>query len=409
MGRQGDHKMSRYIALCFLILLAIAAASVGMVVAYLVSALITSWIGINILLSALAFGIICYGLLRNAAPIQEFGHPKRFAAAMSLISLFVVAAVVAAPTLSELFAPAPNNATGEVISALQEHTIALKTAQAGSGFEDLRPLKPILEGKRIVALGEATHGTREFFQMKHRMLEFLVKEMGYENFGMETSAEVGLALNDYISGGSGNSRDVLYWPWATTEVMDMLDWMRAYNADPLTARKIAFYGIDPTVGDRDRVMAENVGRLITQSGPDSKVVLWAHNAHISNCTGCMGHYLKQQFGDQAYLLGFEFDHGSFTSRMATIQTYSVGPASPAYYAYALSKTGKPIQFLDFQTMSLSPVLEEWLAKDQSSHEFQELHAIFRLVPAWHTVYTSWLKLYDGVIFIEESTPAIGLR
>jgi len=401
--------MSRNIALCFLILLAIVAASVGAVVAYLVSALFTGWIAINLLVSCLAFVIICYGLLRNAAPIQEFGHPKRFAAAVSLISLVVVAAVVAAPTLSELFSPAPNNATGEVIGALQEHTIALKTVQAGSGFDDLHPLKPILEGKRIVALGEATHGTREFFQMKHRMLEFLVKEMGYENFGMETSAEVGHALNDYISGGPGNPRDVLYWPWATAEVMDMLDWMRAYNADPLTARKIAFYGIDPTVGDRDRVMAENVGRILTQSGPEIKIVLWAHNAHISNCTGCMGHYLKQQFGDQAYLIGFEFDHGSFTSRMATIQTYSVGPASPAYYAYALSKTGKPIQFLDFRTMSQDPVLQEWLAKDQSSHEFQELHAIFRLVPAWHTLYTSWLKLYDGVIFIEESTPAIGLR
>lgn len=401
--------MSRFIALCFLILLAIVAASVGAVVAYLVSALITSWIVINVLISGLAFGIICYGLLRNAAPIQEFGHSKRFAAAVSVISLVVVIAIIAAPTLSELLTPAPNNATSDVISALQEHTIALKTVQAGSGFEDLQPLKPILEGKRIIALGEATHGTREFFQMKHRMLEFLVKEMGYENFGMETSPDVGQALDDYIHGGSGNPREVLYWPWATAEVMDMLDWMRAYNADTLTARKIAFHGIDPTVGDRDRVMAENVGRLLAQSGPDSKIVLWAHNAHISNCTGCMGHYLKQQFGDQAYLLGFEFDHGSFTSRMATIQTYSVGPASPAYYAYALSKTGKPVQFLDFQTISISPALEEWLAKDQSSHEFQELHAIFRLVPAWHTVYTSWLKLYDGVIFIEESTPAIGLR
>jgi erythromycin esterase-like protein len=409
MGRQGDRNLSRYFALCLLILLAIAAASFGMVIAYLASALITGWIGINVLISCLAFVIICYGLLRNAAPIQEFGHPKRFAAAVSLISLAVVATIVAAPTLSEQFSPAPNNATGDVITALQAHTIALKTMKAGSGFEDLQPLKPILEGKRIVALGEATHGTREFFQMKHRMLEFLVKEMEYENFGMETSAEVGQALNDYISGGSGNPRDVLYWPWATTEVMDMLDWMRAYNADPLTARKITFYGIDPTVGDRDRVMAENVGRLLVQSGPDSKIVLWAHNAHISNSAGRMGHYLRQQFGDQAYLLGFEFDHGSFTSRMATIQTYSVGPASPAYYAYALSKTGKPIQFLDFRMMSLSPVLEEWLAKNQSSHEFQELHAIFRLVPAWHTLYTSWLKLYDGVIFIEEGTPAIGLR
>jgi erythromycin esterase-like protein len=401
--------MARNVALCFLILLAIAAASAGAMVAYLVSALITGWIAINGLITGIAFVIICYGLTRSGAAIQKIGHPERFAAAASLISAFVVAAIVAYPTLMERLTPAPDNATGDMITALREHTIALATVQAGSGFEDLQTLKSILEGKRIVALGEATHGTREFFRMKHRMLEFLVREMGYENFGMETSPEVGQVLNDYINGGSGNPRDVLYWPWATTEVMDMLDWMRAYNADPRTARKIAFYGIDPTVGDRDRVMGANVGRLLAQWGPESKMVLWAHNAHISNCEGCMGNSLKRQFGAQAYLLGFEFDHGAFTSRMGTIHTYSVGPASPAYYAYALDKVGEPIQFLDFQTMSQDPVLAEWLAKNQRSHEFAELHAIFRLVPAWHTNYTSWLKLYDGVIYIEESTPAIGLR
>jgi erythromycin esterase-like protein len=399
----------RHVVLCFLTFLTIAVAGAGTVIAYFVSALITGLIAINLFISAVAFGSICFGVIWKSARLLVLSHPKRFAVTVSLISTFVIAAVVASPTLLELFTPAPNNTTDRVINALQEHTIALETVQAGSGFEDLQPLKPILEGKRIVALGEATHGTREFFQMKHRMLEFLVQEMRYENFGMETSAEVAQVVNDYITGGSGNLRDVLYWPWATTEVMDMLDWMRTYNTDPRTTRKITFYGIDPTVGDRDRVMAANVGRILEQMGPESKIVLWAHNSHISNSKDLMGHYLKQQFGEQAYLIGFEFDHGAFTSRMGTIHTYSVGPASPAYYAYALNKVGKPIQFLDFQTMSQDRVLEEWLEKDQSSHEFAELYAIFRLYPGWHTNYTSWLKLYDGVIFIEESTPAIGLR
>lgn len=401
--------MLRNFALCLLIFLAITVASVSMVIAYFVSTLITDLIAINLFVSAIAFGIICFGLLRMFATLLAIGHPKRFAATVSLIPAFVFAAIVAFPTLLEPSTPAPYNATDMVINALQEHTIGLETVQAGSGFEDLQPLKPILEGKRIVALGEATHGTREFFQMKHRMLEFLVQEMGYDHFGMETSAEVAQVINDYITGGSGNPREVLYWPWSTKEVMDMLDWMRTCNADPRTTQKITFHGIDPTIGDRDRVMASNVGRILDQMGPESKIVLWAHNAHISNSDGCMGYYLKQQFGGQAYLLGFEFDHGAFTSRMGTIYTYSVGPASPEYYAYELNKVGMPIQFLDFQTMSQDRVLEEWLEKDQSSHEFAELHAVYRLYPGWYTNYTSWLKLYDGVIFVEESTPAIGLR
>ena len=49
------------------------------------------------------------------------------------------------------------------------------------------PLKKIIGEARIVALGEATHGTHEFFQMKHRMLEFLVEEMGFNTFAMEAA------------------------------------------------------------------------------------------------------------------------------------------------------------------------------------------------------------------------------
>jgi erythromycin esterase-like protein len=273
----------------------------------------------------------------------------------------------------------------------------------------LQALKPVLEDKRIIALGEATHGTSEFFKMKHRLLEFLVSEMGYEHFGMETSAEVAQVVNDYITGGSARPQTILYWPWATEEVMDMLNWMRAYNTDPNTIRSLVFHGIDPTVGERDRIMAENVAQILEQYGPQSKIVLWAHNAHISNAEGWLGHYLKQQFGDQAYLLGFEFDQGAFTSRMMAIHTYSVEPAPATYYVYALAKINQPILYLDFKTMSANPELQAWLAAAQSSHDFQELHAVYRLYPAWHTLYTSWLELYDGVIFIEESTPAIGLQ
>ena len=250
-------------------------------VAYFIASLFTGLIGFNLFVSAITFGSICFGLSRAFAGLLAMSHPKRFGAAVSLVSMAVIAALLAYPTLTERFRPPDNNATSQVIEALRLRTLALDTVQAGRGFEDLQPLSSILQGKRIIALGEATHGTREFFQMKHRLLEFLVREMGVENFGMETSPDVAQVVNDYINNGSGNPRDVLYWPWATTEVMDMLDWMRAYNADPLTARRITFYGIDPTTGDRDRVMAVNVGRILDQMGPQSKIVLWAHNAHIS--------------------------------------------------------------------------------------------------------------------------------
>ena len=389
-------------------LLAVTAGSLVAAIVYLFFALIMENLALNLIATAVTLGGVSYRLLLSFARRCHIPRPQRWAAVVSVLSVAGIATVVGLTTLAERCLSKPYPVDNSTVKLLAQNTIPLTTVQPGSGFDDLQALKPILEGRRIVALGEATHGTSEFFKMKHRLLEFLVREMGYEHFGMETSAEVAQVVNDYITGGSGRPQAVLYWPWATQEVMDMLDWMRAYNADPSTTHPLVFHGIDPTVGNRDGIMAQNVAQILEQNGPQSKIVLWAHNAHIANAEGRLGSYLKQQFDEQVYLLGFEFNQGEFTSRMATVHTYGVKPAPPTYYAYALAKANHPILFLDFRTMACIPELRAWLATDQSSHELQELYAVYRLYPAWHTLQTSWLGLYDGVIFVDKSTPTSGL-
>jgi erythromycin esterase len=66
-----------------------------------------------------------------------------------------------------------------VIAELKSRSIAITSVEAGNGFDDLQPLKRVFKDVRIIGLGEETHGTREFFQFKHRMVEFLVKEMDF--------------------------------------------------------------------------------------------------------------------------------------------------------------------------------------------------------------------------------------
>src|SRR6267143_5826196 len=70
---------------------------------------------------------------------------------------------------------------------IRANAIPLKTVQAGNGFADMEPLTKIVGNARIVALGEATHGTREFFQLKHRMVEFLANQMGFTIFSIEAN------------------------------------------------------------------------------------------------------------------------------------------------------------------------------------------------------------------------------
>lgn len=95
------------------------------------------------------------------------------------------------------------------------------------------PLKSIIGDARIVALGEATHGTREFFQMKHRLLQFLVQELGFTVFALEANGPEADLLNEYVQTGKGDPAQLLaglyYWTWDTQEVLDMIRWMRAYN------------------------------------------------------------------------------------------------------------------------------------------------------------------------------------
>ncbi|MEI6900440.1 MAG: erythromycin esterase family protein [Bacteroidota bacterium] len=146
----------------------------------------------------------------------------------------------------------------EVIYWLDQNVIKIKTVEAGNDFNDLMPMKEFLKEARIVALGEATHGTKEFFQMKHRMLEFLVKEMGFRCFAMEANFTESFAVNDYVMHGKGDPQKALkglyFWTWDTKEVLAMLLWMRDYNKDKQDKEKVRFYGFDmqtPQVASRE--------------------------------------------------------------------------------------------------------------------------------------------------------------
>ena len=166
----------------------------------------------------------------------------------------------------------------EVVTWIRDHAIPIKTPEAGHGFEDMQPMKKLVGDARIVALGESTHGTREFFQFKHRMLEFLATEMGFTVFGIEANWPESLAVNDYVLNGTGDPARALkgmyFWTWDTQEVLEMIRWMRRYNEDPRHPRKLKFYGFDmqfPSVA-ADRVL-EYLRRVDPESVPAATRVL----------------------------------------------------------------------------------------------------------------------------------------
>jgi len=135
---------------------------------------------------------------------------------------------------------------------LRANAVPLTTVEAGSGFADLVKLKAAIGDARIVSLGESTHGTREIFQAKHRLVEYLASELGFTIFSIEANMPEAYRLNDYVLQGKGDSKTLLqgmyFWTWNTEEVLAMIEWMRAFNQSG--KGRIEFTGFDiqtPTV------------------------------------------------------------------------------------------------------------------------------------------------------------------
>jgi erythromycin esterase len=86
-------------------------------------------------------------------------------------------------------------------------------------------------------------------------------------------------------------------------------------------------------GLRDRYMAENVVWITQQAGPSAKVMLWAHNEHISAAAPQMGSYLRGAFNEDYVNLGFLFGTGRFN---AVGCPHGLG--SPSYAAAGVCET-----------------------------------------------------------------------
>lgn len=132
------------------------------------------------------------------------------------------------------------------IQWLKQHAVPIQTVEAGHGFADLQPLDKVVGDARIVELGEATHGTREFFQLKHRLIEFLASQKGFTIFSIEANMPEAYRLNDFVLNGTGDPKQLLkgmyFWTWNTEEVLDMILWMREYNKSG--KGRIEFTGFD---------------------------------------------------------------------------------------------------------------------------------------------------------------------
>ena len=135
-----------------------------------------------------------------------------------------------------------------VEAALRRDAVALRTVDPAAPLDDLAAFDRDVAGARIVGLGEASHGTADFFRMKHRLFRDLVERHGVTVFAFEANLPEAHEMERYVTAGEGDPAHALhslqFWTWQTDEVLALARWMRAYNAAPGKHATLHFAGFD---------------------------------------------------------------------------------------------------------------------------------------------------------------------
>lgn len=387
---------------------------------------------------------------------------------------------------------------------------SLASLTSGGPWEDLQPLKESLRDVTVVALGEATHGSHEFFSMKHRLVEFLVQEMGFNVFAMEAGYSGGLAVNRYVHGESGDVDQVLghlgFSVWDTGEVWDLISWLRVHNQDLPTESQVMFAGFDiqliddgvvllwtyldrvapeylltveallrsvgsnPSVREeglaekkaetvaklfgivhflssdptrfiavtseaeykqalgvarnvaryydtyghprdragtgpkRDLYMADTVDEMIRDAGPGTRIILWAHNYHISAIPEAMGSHLRARWGNQYYALGFLFNEGSFQALSDSeagqmggkMVEFTVAGAPAGYSEWYLACAGLGDSLIDLRQKPDSAEVRAWL---EQARPMRITGASYNPAKAEEYATSVALTAFDGIVYV----------
>lgn len=393
--------------------------------------------------------------------------------------------------------------TREQVTWIRSAAIPFTTPKAQTGFRDLQPLKSLIGDAHIVALGEATHGTKEFFQMKHRLTEFLASQMGFTIFAIEANIPEAHRLNDYVLSGKGDPKQLVagmgFWTWNTQEVLDFVLWMRRFNESGIG--RIQFLGFDmqaptaslqivqefvratdPTYSAfidnlkteidsvfarlrtnqgldsaslsvtkdchsfiehltqarsqytktasadqidwtfenahiisqaldlaikrrdpsgmrfRDSCMAEHVQWIKEHAPSDTRIILWAHNSHVSKRDGFMGSFLANRYGKDYLSIAQTCFSGSYTATDPSrrLAAHPIAPPMPNSLEAYCHAANLPVFILDVRKASAIDTASSWLTRP----------ILMRSIGAFATdtqqIPTSVYADFDAVIYFEHS-------
>lgn len=141
---------------------------------------------------------------------------------------------------------------GENGNSLDEHIKSKANVMVNAS--DLDALIEKASVKKLVLLGEASHGTHEYYAWRDSISRRLISEKDFNFIVVEGDFASLFELNRYVKdlpGAAGSAREVLLkldrwpmWMWGNHEVLNLIEWLREYNSSLPADKKVGFYGMD---------------------------------------------------------------------------------------------------------------------------------------------------------------------
>jgi erythromycin esterase len=153
----------------------------------------------------------------------------------------------------------------DVVTVLDDHAVPLSATTPASGKDALADddspsgaarLADRLADATVAGLGEATHGTRECFRLKRRLIRSLVGHHGFRTVAFEAGVSATLPADEYVRRGTDDGgrwgadtpeaalAELDKWMWQTEAVRELLLWLRSFNEDRPPEDRVRVRGID---------------------------------------------------------------------------------------------------------------------------------------------------------------------
>ena len=119
--------------------------------------------------------------------------------------------------------------------------------------DGLRPLVDAIADARLVLIGEATHGTHEFYRTRAELTKSLIVERGFNLVAVEADWPDAYRVNRWVRGASkefgaeaalDDFTRFPRWMWRNTDVVDFVRWLREHNDARSVSERVGFYGLD---------------------------------------------------------------------------------------------------------------------------------------------------------------------